>query len=91
MLPEPEASLLAKGETPVLAEDRRGCYCDRLVNPGGLFSSEREQSRSAACEEAHSLTLRIVSSDSRPLEAYPDMMRIQSSVVRPFSVPNCTN
>ena len=32
MLPEPEACLLAKGETLVLAGDNRGHFCERLVN-----------------------------------------------------------
>ena len=32
VLPVPEACLLAKGETPVLAGDNRGRFCERLVN-----------------------------------------------------------
>ena len=32
VLPEPEACLLAKGETPVLAGDNRGRFCEQLVN-----------------------------------------------------------
>ena len=32
VLPEPEACLLAKGETSVLAGDNRGRFCEQLVN-----------------------------------------------------------
>ena len=32
VLSEPEACLLAKGETPVLARNGKGRFCDRLVN-----------------------------------------------------------